>query len=267
MNERGDLGMNGGEKGRMIQSVARAVSILEHLAAHRSGDGLTSISRGVQLSKSTTHSLISTMEQLGYVQQDQTTGRYSLGLKLFELGQAMHASMDLRTIAMPYLHALAKKYEETVHLAVLSKGEVVYIDKVDSPRSIRITSQIGGRNPAHCTGVGKILLAGLPEAEIGKAIGGRKLQKFTPNTIADLDKLRLHLEKVRADGYAQDEEEIELGLSCVAAPIKNHRGAVIAAISLSGPTGRMANNGTRAELIADVTDTAKMISTQFGYKS
>jgi DNA-binding IclR family transcriptional regulator len=256
--------VNGDEKGRVIQSVARAVSILEYLAAHKLGDGLTNISRGVGLSKSTTHSLISTLEQMGYVQQDQNSGKYSLGLKLFELGQAMHASMDLRTIAMPYLHALAKKYEETVHLAVLPKGEVVYIDKVDSPRSIRIASQIGGRNPAHCTGVGKVLLADLPEAELDKALRGRRLQRFTPNTIADPDKLKLHLDKVRADGYAQDEEEIEIGLSCVAAPVKNHRGVVIAAISLSGPSGRI---GSLAELTEDVTETARMISAQFGYKN
>ena len=256
--------MNGEEKGRIIQSVARAVSILEHLAGHRMGDGLTNISRAVGLSKSTTHSLISTMEQLGYVQQDQNSGKYSLGLKLFELGQAMHASMDLRAIAMPYLHALAKKYEETVHLAVLSKGEVVYIDKVDSPRSIRIASQIGGRNPAHCTGVGKVLLADLLPAERDKVIRGLKLQRFTPNTIVDPDKLRQLLEKVRVDGYAQDVEEIEIGLSCVAAPVKNHRGAVIAAISLSGPSGRI---GSLAEITTDVTETAKMISTQFGFKS
>lgn len=252
-------------KGRAIQSVVRAASIMEHLSGHKGGDGLSNISRELGLSKSTIHSLITTLEKLGYVQQDQVNGKYALGLKLFELGQVVHANMDLRTIAMPHLYSLAAKYQETGHLAVLSKGEVVYIDKVDSPRSIRIISQVGGRNPAHCTGVGKVLLAGLPEEEQARMIGDRKLGRFTANTITDPDKLKLHLEQVRQNGYAQDQEEIEIGLSCVAAPIKNHRGAAIAAISVSGPSSRIAN-GSIDDLIVDVIDTARLISGQLGYK-
>ncbi|MDR7869179.1 MAG: IclR family transcriptional regulator [Sporomusaceae bacterium] len=252
-------------KNKIIQSLARAMSILEYLADCKGGDGLSNISRGLGLSKSTTHSLISTMEQLGYVHQDQISGKYALGLKIFELGQVVHASMDLRTIAMPYLHSLAQKYQETVHLAVLSRGEVVYIDKVDSPHSIRIISHVGGRNPAHCTGVGKVLLAGLPEEEMERVIRDKKLQRFTPNTVTDPVKLKAHLAKVRQEGYAEDREEIEIGLSCVAAPLKNHRGVVIAAISLSGPTGRVAN-GNIHDLTTDVVDAARLISAQLGYK-
>lgn len=250
---------------RMIQSVVRATSILEFLAANSDSETLANISRGIGLSKTTTYSLIRTLEQLGYVHQDQSTGKYSLGLKLFELGQVVHSRMDLRTIARPLLYELAKKYEETVHLAVLSKGEVVYIDKVDGSRSIRIASQVGGRNPAYCTGVGKVLLADLSPAEVDKAISTRKLEKFTAKTIIDPALLKEHLEKVRADGYALDEEEIEVGLSCVAAPIKNHRGQVVAAISLSGPTNRMASS-TVQQITADLTETARLISSQLGYK-
>lgn len=257
--------MNEEGKGKVIQSLARAANILEHLAVHKGGDGLSNISRGLGLSKSTTHSLITTLEKLGYVQQDQVTGKYALGLKLFELGQVVHASMDLRTIAMPHLHALAEKYQETVHLAVLSKGEVVYIDKVDSPRSIRIISQVGGRNPAHCTGVGKVLLAGLTEGELERVIREKKLQRFTANTITDPGELKTLLDQVRVDGYAQDQEEIEIGLSCVAAPVKNHSGTIIAAISLSGPTGRIAN-GSISELTVDIVEAARLISGQLGYK-
>lgn len=252
-------------KGRVIQSLARATNILEYLSDYRSGDGLSNISRGVGLSKSTTHSIITSLEKLGYVQQDQVSGKYALGLKLFELGQVVHASMDLRSIAMPYLHSLAQRYQETVHLAVLSKGEVIYIDKVDSPRSIRIISHVGGRNPAHCTGVGKVLLAGLSEEELERVIRDKKLHRFTPNTITEPGKLKIHLAKVRQDGYAQDEEEIEVGLSCVAAPIKNYHGVVIAAISVSGPTGRVANSNI-CELTTHVVDAARHISAQLGYK-
>lgn len=252
-------------KGKIIQSLGRAASIMEHLAGCKAGDGLSNISREIGLSKSTIHSLITTLEKLGYVQQDQVSGKYALGLKLFELGQVVHANMDLRTIAMPHLHSLAQKYQETAHLAVLSKGEVVYIDKVDSPRSMRIISQVGGRNPAHCTGVGKVLLAGLSAEERDRMIGDAKLRRFTTNTIIDANKLKLHLEQVQLNGYAQDEEEIEIGLRCVAAPLKNHRGAVIAAISVSGPSSRI-DNGSINELIVDVVDTARLISGHLGYK-
>ncbi|WP_216093619.1 IclR family transcriptional regulator [Sporolituus thermophilus] len=253
------------KKMRAIQSVVRAFNILNYLAAHRTGESLSNISRGIGLSKSTTHSLISTLEQLGYVQQDQSTGKYYLGMKLFELGQVVHANMDLRKIAMPYLSELAKKYEETVHLAVLSKGEVVYIDKVDSPRSIRIASQIGGRNPAYCTGVGKVLLASLSDAELAKTLKNVDFRRFTENTITDALSLKKHLEEVRQRGYAFDREEFEIGLFCIAAPIKNHKGNVIAAISLSGPTARM-TNGNLEQMIEDLTGTAKLISKQLGFK-
>jgi DNA-binding IclR family transcriptional regulator len=250
--------------GRVIQSLARAINIMEYLATFKDGEGLSNISRGIGLSKSTTHSLITTLEKLGYVQQDQVSGRYSLGLKLFELGQVVHANMDLRSIALPNLLSLVQKYQETVHLSVLSKGEVVYIDKVDSPRSISIISQVGGRNPAHCTGVGKVLLAGLSEQELNWVLREKKLQPYTANTITDLATLKQCLNQVKVDGSAMDREELEIGLICIAAPVKNHQGAAIAAISLSGPSGRI--DGNIQELTREVINTAMLISTRLGFK-
>jgi len=248
----------------MIQSVARAVYILEYISKHHMV-GLSEISRGVGLNKSTTHGLVATLELMDCIRQDQTTGKYTLGLKLLELGQAVLSHMDIRAIAMPHLVHLARKYEETVHLAVLSHDEVVYIDKVDSPRSIRHISQVGGRNPAYCTGVGKVLLAGLSDQKLQKLLKKIKFRQYTPNTISDMNLLKKHLRKVHKDGYALDQEEIEVGLSCVAAPIKNYRDNVIAAISLAGPTSRIANDSLH-QLIADVTEIARLISIQLGYK-
>jgi DNA-binding IclR family transcriptional regulator len=249
---------------KSIQSVARAIGIMQYIANHGNSVSLTAISKGMDLSKSTVYGLISTLEQAGYVFQDQTTGLYSLGLKLFELGQVVYASMDLRSIAMPFLYQIGKKHEETVHLAILSTGEVVYIEKVDSPHSIRIASNIGGRNPAHCTGVGKVLLAGLGEKELERVVAQKGLRRFTENTITDLSELKRQLELIRLRGYAVDDEEIEVGLRCVAAPIKNHRGETIAAISISGPTGRMADIRFD-ELTGDIMDVANQISLRFGY--
>ena len=250
--------------GKIIQSVSRSLEILEFLAKCRNGERLTTISQGLGLNKSTTHSLISTLEQMGYVQQDQKTAKYSLGLKLFELGQVVHANMDLRNIAMPFLRELALKFGETVHLAILSKGEVVYIDKVDTSRSIRIGSQIGGRNAAYCTGVGKVLLAGLSDNELADILKFMKLEKFTANTIVDKEILRKLLVQVRNNGFAVDQGEIEDGLSCTAAPIKNHRGKVIAGISVSGPTSRMQTENSN-ELTKEVMETALQISRRLGY--
>ena len=226
---------------------------------------MTTISQGLGLNKSTTHSLISTLEQMGYVQQDQETAKYSLGLKLFELGQVVHANMDLRNIAMPFLRELALKFGETVHLAILSKSEVVYIDKVDTSRSIRIGSQIGGRNAAYCTGVGKVLLAGLSDNELTDILKSMKLEKLTANTIVDKEILRKLLVQVRNNGFAVDQGEIEDGLSCTAAPIKNHRGKVMAGISVSGPTSRMQTENSN-ELTKEVMETALQISRRLGYK-
>lgn len=249
----------------MIQAVSRAIKVLEFVAANNMAR-LSDISRGVGLNKSTAHGLIATLEAMGCIRQDQSTGRYALGLKLFEFGQAVLANMDIRAVTMPYLLELSKKYEETVHLAVLSGDEVIYIDKVDSPRSIRIVSNIGGRNPAYCTGVGKVLLAGLADEELSRLIKRIQFRSITPNTITDAKALMEHIQKIRQVGYATDNGEIEEGLSCFAAPIRNHLGAVTAAISLSGPTPRLITDNS-SNLITDVIDCAKAISAQFGFSA
>jgi DNA-binding IclR family transcriptional regulator len=188
---------------------------------------------------------------MGCIRQDPSTGRYALGLKLFELGQAVLANMDIRTVAMPFLLELSRKYEETVHLAILSGNEVIYIDKVDSPRSIRIVSKVGGRNPAYCTGVGKVLLAGLTNEELNRLLATIEFRPITPNTITNSFALMEEITKIRQDGYATDNGEIDEGLSCVAAPIRNHLGVVTAAISLSGPMARVFTGNT-SRLVADV---------------
>jgi DNA-binding IclR family transcriptional regulator len=250
---------------KKIQAVVRALKILEYIAADANNSRLTTISKGLALSKSTTHGLISTMEQMGYVSQDTSTGKYSLGLRIFELGQIFYSSLDLRAIAMPYLQELCKKHQETVHLALLSQGEVIYIDKVDSPRSIGIRSQIGGRNPAYCTGVGKVLLSGLPEASIDLLFQTDKFHQYTENTIVDRELFKQHLQTIRTQGYALDMEEIEIGLRCIAAPIKDYQSSVVAAISISGPSNRILEIRI-PELIVDIVAISRRISEQLGYR-
>lgn len=252
---------------KQIQSLARAMQIIDFIVDNRNSASLTQISRGLGLSKSTVHGLISTLEQHDYVFQDQVSGHYQLGLKLFELGQVVYERMDLRSIAYPILLELSEKHQETVHLAVLSGAEVVYIDKVkvDSPQSVGVISQVGGRNPTYCTGVGKVLLSGLSEAEVEKLIREEDMKKITPNTLDTMVKLKEALADIRQKGVAYDLEEIELGLRCVAAPIRNHKGEIIAGISLSGPAGRMPDE-RMAELSKDVIAAGRRISAKLGYR-
>ncbi|HWR40992.1 MAG TPA: IclR family transcriptional regulator [Patescibacteria group bacterium] len=250
---------------RYIQSVFRALKMMEYIAECRQEAGLTEIGRGVGLSKSTTHGLISTLERCGYIRQNPATGKYSLGLKLFELGQAYAAGLDLREVALPYLRELSARYQETVHLAVLSEGDVVYIDKVDGPLSIGIRSRVGGRNPAHCTGVGKVLISAVDPKKLELLYAGKTMKRFTEHTVTDWDTLRSELQKVREVGYAWDREEFENELWCVAAPVRDGSDTVAAAISLSGPAQRMKSTD-REQVAADVLNTAQKISRQLGYR-
>lgn len=250
---------------RPIQSLVRAISILTHLETTGNRDSLTNISRSLGLSKSTAYSLIATLEQLGFVQQDPDSARYSLGMRLFEIGQVVHDSMDIRKIALSSLTELVAKYGETAHLGVLSQSEVVYIEKVNGLHSMSINSKIGGRNPAYCTGVGKVLLAFVSSENFDHIIRKTELKQFTAKTITDPAHLKQHLVLIRHQGYAVDDEEIESGLRCVAAPIYNYRQEVIAAISLSAPIQRM-DLEKLPQVIADVVSTAKVISSQLGHK-
>jgi DNA-binding IclR family transcriptional regulator len=251
---------------RLIQSLTRAGQIIDYIGRNDNLCGLSEISRGIELSKTTAHGLISTLVYLGYLEQDQATGKYKLGLKLFELGQIVHNSMDLRGTSLPHLKELVNEYQETAHLAVLSGTEVIYIDKVDSQRSVRIISHVGGRNPAYCTGVGKVMLAHLNQFELERVLQATNFKQLTPRTITDKAILKRHLESVLQKGYAFDSEEIEQGLSCVAAPVKDHSGRVIAAISISGPTNRVSDDQLQ-QLAKAVVSTAGAISRDLGYKA
>lgn len=258
--------MAGKQEGeRTIQSVVRALKIVEYVAEHGNIAGLTEISKGIDINKSTAHGLIATLERCGYMRQDTKTGKYSLGVKVFELGQAYITNLDLRDIALPYLKELSLTYQETTHLAILSGEDVVYIDKVDGLRSVGIRSQVGGRNPAYCTGVGKVLLSGLDKQQILDLYCGSVLQKYTNNTVKDLPELLNQIQQVRERGYAFDSQEFEQDLQCIAAPVKDSSGSIIAAISLSGPASRLLVPQLD-EIAIRVVRTAKDISHQLGFK-
>lgn len=251
-------------KSNFIQSVDRALQILEVFSEKRKELGVTEIANILDIHKSTVFGLLATLENRGYLEQNPESGKYRLGLKLFELGNLVQAGMDLRETAAPIISRLVEEYGETVHLVICEKGEVVYIDKKESDDSaFRILSYVGRRLPMYCTGVGKCLLAYLPEETVNLVLE-KELVPFTPNTITDPEKLRAELQEIKSKGYAFDFEEIEMGLRCVAAPIKNHKGEVIAAISLSGPSIRM-DDKRMQELVVPVKESALEISRKLGY--
>ena len=221
-----------------VESVRRALRILRCFGPDRPELGVTDLSRELDMHKSTVHRLLVTLEAEGFVRLVEG-GRYALGWRLFELGSAVPAWGAIRQVVLRELERLVQRTGETAHLAVLAEGEVLYIEKVESDRPLRMPSSVGRRVPLHCTALGKILLAGLEDDERWRAIYGAQLRRFTPSTITDPDAVRNEVEKVAENGYAVDREEIEEGLMCLGAPIVDERGQTCAAISISGPSSRI----------------------------
>ena len=249
-----------------VQSVDRSLMILEELARHKKGCGVTALANAMGLHKSTTHRLLTSLLNRGYVKQDLETNNYCLGTKLLFLAGALLESMDLRHIARPYIQDLANKTQEIVHLAVLDGEEAVYIDKVESIRAnaIRIYSQIGKRVPLHSTGVGKVLLCDMDFDKVKTLLKEEDMTRYTFNTITNYKDFEIELKKIKAQGYGFDEIEHEEGIRCVAAPIYDRNGKVIASISIAGPIIYVTEERV-PELVKLITQTTQMISYQLGH--
>lgn len=246
-----------------LTSVANAARLLQAFTPEHPELGISDLAKRLGLAKSTVHRLASTLIEAKFLEQNQRTVKYQLGLAVFELGACVASRMDVSVQSIPYLESLMEQSGETVHLAILDETEVLYINKIESRQTIRMNSRIGRRGPVYCTGVGKALLAFQPPEEIELLIASGLAQR-TPNTITDPDKFRRHLSEVRERGYAIDDEEVEIGMRCLAAPIRDHSSKVIASISLCGPSQRL----TRERLLAfapSVIDTADTISARLGY--
>lgn len=249
-------------KGR-VQSIDRAIAVLNCFSLKRQELRLTEIADELDLNKSTAHGIITTLKYHGLIDQDEETQKYRLGLTILELASVVKDSIKINEISRPYIDEIRSKLEETVHIGTLDKKEVVYLEKAESHQSMRIVTTIGSRLPAYCTGVGKAMLAYVDE-EIVKAELPDILEPVTPNTITDKDKLIEELAKIRKQGYAIDNEENNVGLTCVAAPIFDYTNKVKYSISVSGPTVRM-TDGKMEEAIRLVTKSAEEISSKLGF--
>ncbi len=255
-----------GEKaGESVQSVVRALRLLEALGDSRGEIGIAELSRRVGFHVSTVHRLLATLIALGYARQSPETGRYALGAKAFHVADSYLGQMDLRLAVRPTLERLSRETGETANLVILDGREALYLDKVESPQSLRIYSRIGRRAPLHCTAVGKVLLASRSQDETDALLGREPLDVLTRFTIVSRPQLRRELEKVREQGYALDIEECEAGASCIAAPVRNAQGETVAGVGISGPHVRMGPQRIQ-ELIPCVVRAAHQASEQLGFR-
>jgi IclR family KDG regulon transcriptional repressor len=248
--------------------VERAVDLLATFSAAEPELSLTQLSSRLNLSVSTAYRLLVTLEDRGYVERNPQTGSYSLGVACLDLGTVFLSKVDMRDRVLPLLEHLRGECRETVHLAIIDRDQmqVIYLDKLEGLLPIGMMgSRVGGRAPAYCTGLGKCLLAYLEDSVVRKFYSTNDMQAHTANTITDLNRLLEEMAKIRERGYAVDDVEHEPDVKCVAAPVWNHRQAVVGAISVAGPEQRMDRLIAENGLIERVLSAAHEASLRMGY--
>lgn len=248
-------------EGPFVESVRRALRVLGAFSLDRPEVGISEIGEELGMHKSTVHRLLATLEVEGFVRSTDQ-GRYVLGWRVLELGAAVSAGGEIREKILDTLSHVVRSTGETAHLAVLDGGEVLYVEKVESERTLRMPSSVGRRLPAHVTALGKVLLSGLEESARLKLIYGRELAPLTDRSIVDPDELRKAVAQAGERGYAIDDQEIDDGLICIAAPVTEPGGEISAAISISGPVSRVEPN--LDAFIEVVVEAAAELSRQLG---
>jgi len=251
------------DMGTRLSSVAAAIKLLKAFTEDETEFGISGLAKRLGLAKSTIHRLATTLVADGLLEQDPQSGKYRLGIALFRLGALVRRRMDVSNEARPFLFDLRKKTNETVHLAILDGTEIMYVYYLESTQAIRMRSDLGGRKPAYCTAEGQAILAFGPSDVVDRVTRGG-LRARTPQTITDAGKLAKALALVRQRGYAMDDEESEIGMRCIAAPIRNDGGEVVAAVGVAGPVSRLTKK-TLASFAPHVIGTAAAISARIGH--
>lgn len=246
-----------------IQSVLKALDVLECLAAADVPLSVRTVAEQCGFSRPTVYRLLNTLLSRDYV-RSTTEGRYAVGTQVLMLGKSLLDRLDLPELARADLRALSRFAQETVHLSIYDGTEILYIDKAEPFPSVHMYCTIGTRNPLYCTSMGKAILAFLPPSQCAAILSQAELVRYTPTTITDPAALMEHLQTVRTLGYAVDNGEREPDIRCVGAPIFDHLGQAVAAISISGPAYRMPNTRLQ-ELAGPLTQTAQAISRKLGY--
>ena len=249
-----------------VQSIDRVLDILEALSAAPQGLALSELAAATSLHASTAHRLLASLVGRGYARKDPESGKYRLTLRLYEISRRVSSVLDLFTASKPILEALSNEVKEVIHLVERDGNEVVYLYKFEPfSRPINITSSVGLHNPMYCTGVGKSIMAYLPEKEVRTIWEQTQVVRFTPKTIATWEDLQADLALIRQRGYAIDDEEHDLGVRCVAAPIFNWNGMPVGAMSISGLSVRM-TDATIENFAPKLLQTAGEISKSMGWR-
>ncbi len=246
-------------------AVERALAILEAISERAGGMTNSELSRKLAIPKSSASYILRALERRGYLRRERNTGKYRLGLKVLSLSRGVLSGLDLRELALPVLRQLVERSHLTAHLAILDHGDAVYIERVEAPGFIKMNTWVGRRMPIYSTSVGKALVAYLPENEVKALLKERGMQKRTPRTITVCTRFLQELAQVRKQGYALDDEENNLGVRCVAAPVFDRQGQVTASLGVSGTTGQI--DLARLPKIAElVKEAAHKVSQQLGYQ-
>lgn len=227
-------------KAEKIKSIEKVLDLLELLSDNKREMSITEIGKVLHMGLSTVYRILTTLKCRGYVIQNQQTSKYTLGINLFVLGCKVQSAINLVESVTPFLQKLSQHTNESINFAILEGREAVCLTKIESPEVLRTDIEIGARLPAHCTAIGKALLAFLPERKFTMLYGegNKKLHTLTPNSISSVMELKKCLEKIRRDGYATDQEEFKIGINCLGVPILNSEGTSIAGFSVTGPSSR-----------------------------
>jgi len=247
-----------------LSSVANSLRLLKSFSGGQNELGITTLASRLGLAKSTVHRLAATLTAAGFLEQNAETGKYRLGLALFELGALVRRRMDVANEARPQLRELLEKTGETVQLGIIDQSSVLYVYEMESRRAIRMAAAVGARAPLHCTAVGKVLLA-FQSPEYVKELAERGLAPLTDNTVTKRDAFLAMLKEVRGRDCAIDDEESEIGLRAIAAPVRNQRGAVIAALGVAAPVQRMTKK-VMQNWVPTVVAAANAVSQRLGYR-
>ncbi len=247
-------------------AVERALAILEAVAQLPEGLSNAEISRKLQIPKSSASYILRTLVRQAYLNRDSETGKYRVGLKILSLSRGALSGLDVREVALPIMRHLTEKTGLTCHLAILDGPEAVYIEKVEAPGFIRMDTWVGRRMRVHATSVGKALVAYIPVGKLEKMVAEAGMEKRTSKTITTLPRLLKELEKVRAQGYAVDDEENNMGARCLGAPVFNQSGGIEASLGLSGTINQV-NAHTMPRIVEALKDAARHVSMQLGYRS
>jgi IclR family pca regulon transcriptional regulator len=248
-----------------IEALQRGLSILALFSREKPTLSLTEIIALTGLNKTTVFRLATTLEEAEYLLRDIDTKRYRPGIKVLQLGFTAITTLDIRQVAHPYLEQLSQRVGETVSMSVLDGMEIVYIDRVRNQQIMGVVLGLGSRLPAHCASMGKAMLAHLPPGELDRRLEKTPLVPRTPKSLATRQALEAELEQVCEQGYALNNEEIEIGLRAVAASICDHNNCVVAAINITGTAARIPVERLTGELAQAVCSTARQISQALGY--